>query len=182
MRTDGCPRYRHLECPGDPLEPRAPHLLQHPLRHLYVLGHTDLAVSGDGFREQAEGLVAVAGGVTVDEDALARGYKQLEVGDRKRAVMPVHEAGGKIKVARADAEVARKELGAALTDRTDEAAETLGHVDYKYYLDRYSDWLAEQGEVQEAKSVQSGLLQTLSARKVLDRVLKNIEARGAAYA
>lgn len=75
----------------------------------------------------------------------------------------------------------RQELGAALTDQTDEAAETLGRIDYKYYLDQWSDWLAEQGEIKEAKSVQSGLLQTLSARKVLDRVLKDLEARGAAY-
>lgn len=68
-----------------------------------------------------------------------------------------------------------------MTQQTDEAAETLGHIDYKYYVDQWSDWLAEQGEVQEAKSMQSGLLQALSARKVLDRVLQEVKDRRDGY-
>jgi hypothetical protein len=37
--------------------------------HLHVLGHADLAVHGDGFGQELAGLVAVTGGVAVDEHA-----------------------------------------------------------------------------------------------------------------
>ena len=54
-------------------------------------------------------------------------------------------------------------------------------IDYKWYADRCSDWLAEQGAPEEAARVQSVLHQTLSARKVLERVLRDIEERRASY-
>lgn len=111
----------------------------------------------------------------------ARKYKQLDLGKEKQEVMSVHMARGKIKVTPANVEEARKELSAALTDQKDVSAESLGHIDYKWYVDRFSDWLAEQGAIKEAAKTQDDLYQTLLARKVLDSVLQEIKKRRDGY-
>ncbi len=113
--------------------------------------------------------------------AMARDSKQLDLGEGGTEVMPVHKAGGKIKLLRGNTEEARKQLSIALAQQTDQAAESLGHIDYKYYVDRYSDWLYDQGDVEGAVKAQDDLYQTLSARKVLDLVLREIEGRRDRY-
>lgn len=87
----------------------------------------------------------------------------------------------KIKIVRANPAEAKKVLSAALTTQPKAAAESLGHVDYKHYVDRFSDWLAEQGATKEAVQAQEGLHDTLSAKKVLDRVLEQIRERRDSY-
>lgn len=74
-------------------------------------------------------------------------------------------------------EEARKEFTAALLAQPNAAAETLGHIDYKYYVDSYSHYLEKQGDSKAAAAAQDELLKTLSQRAVLDRVLEDIEAR-----
>lgn len=114
--------------------------------------------------------------------ALARDYKLLEVKKGGETMMSADAAGGKIHLLKADEKEARMYLSAALTDHADAAAESLGHVDYKYYADRYSDWLAHVGDTEAAATVQDKVYSTLSARKVADFVLQQIKARGASYA
>jgi hypothetical protein len=114
-------------------------------------------------------------------NALARDYKVLDLGAGRSDLSPVHAAGGDIKIERAHVEEARTELSAALLDNRELAAESLGHIDYKWYADRFSDWLAAQGAPEEATKVQTALYQTLSARKVLKRVLHEVAARRDSY-
>jgi hypothetical protein len=57
------------------------------------------------------------------------------------------------------------------------AAESLGHVDYKTYVDDLTDLLAEHGERKEAADVQKSLKSVLGVRKVAAHVLDRIEAR-----
>jgi hypothetical protein len=78
-------------------------------------------------------------------------------------------------------EEARKDFTAALADKPDVGAASLGHIRYKRYMNRFSDLLAEQGESQEAAQIQDKLHDTLANRNVLDRVLKEIEDRRASY-
>jgi hypothetical protein len=57
------------------------------------------------------------------------------------------------------------------------AAESLGHVDYKTYVDDLTDLLAGHGERKEAADVQKSLKTVLSARKVAAHVIDRVEAR-----
>ena len=94
---------------------------------------------------------------------------------------PAAEAGGKIKVARARPDEARKQLGAALMKEEHVAAETLGHIEYRAYVDQFSDWLAAQGDRTAAAKCQSSLLSTLKERKVADWVLSAIQRKRDSY-
>jgi hypothetical protein len=113
--------------------------------------------------------------------ALANGSKQLSLPKETQEATAVHAVKGKFKLARPKVNEARKMLGAALTEESDAAAETLGHIDYKYYVDRFTDWLAKQGERSEAAKIQGELYKTLSARKVLESVLKETKERAQSY-
>lgn len=66
------------------------------------------------------------------------------------------------------------------------AVDSLGHIDFKLYVDSFSDWLDRQGATQEAVKTQDALYQAMSARqvhghKVLDRVLQEIKERRDSY-
>ncbi|MBW4620894.1 MAG: hypothetical protein KME17_16245 [Cyanosarcina radialis HA8281-LM2] len=104
--------------------------------------------------------------------AMAKEYKLLDLGDPKQP---------KIQVISAQDKEARNEFAEALTARPQKAAESLGHIDYKYYVDRYSRWLQKQGDTSGAANVQNDLLQTLSNRNVTNKVLQEIEKQRDAY-
>jgi hypothetical protein len=73
---------------------------------------------------------------------------------------------------------ARQELTQALRGSgSDVAAESLGHVDYKNYVDKLTDLLERQGDTQEATKVQQEMKTLLEARNVLPRVLGEIDTR-----
>lgn len=108
--------------------------------------------------------------------AMAKEYKLLNV-ERCETSSSVAQGGGDIKMAPANTEQANKDLNAALGADKNAAAETLGHIDYKYYVDELSDSLIAQGERKEAAAVEDGLYNTLSARNVLDSVLQQIKSR-----
>lgn len=108
--------------------------------------------------------------------AMAQEYKLLDV-ERSETPNSAAQAGGAIKMAQANKQEAHKDLTAALVADKNLAAETLGHIDYKYYVDQLSDWLGEQGQHKEAAAVEQGLYETLSARNVLDSVLQSIKSR-----
>jgi hypothetical protein len=114
---------------------------------------------------------------------LARAGKMLALPDKNGAARmePAAEAGGKIKVAKAKPDEARKQLGAALMKEENVAAETLGHIEYRAYVDQYSDWLAAQGDPNAAAKCQSSLLSTLKDRKVADWVLSAIQKKRDSY-
>jgi hypothetical protein len=104
--------------------------------------------------------------------AMAKEYKLLDLDDPKQP---------KIRVVSPQVDEARKEFSEALTNKPKMAAESLGHIDYKYYTDEYSSWLQGQGDTSSAANVQDELLQTLSSRKVTPKVLKEVEKQRDAY-
>jgi hypothetical protein len=148
-------------------------------------GSRYLTEGNDILREVTERLkdrkVAVHARVALGSP-LAGEYKLLDLGEGESRMMSAQQAGGKIKVLSSRTEDARKELLTALTTQPEVSAETLGHIDYRYYMERLTDWLTEQGENREAEQLQENLYQTLAARKVLGRVLEEIEDRRESYA
>lgn len=101
--------------------------------------------------------------------ALAQPYKEL--------VIPGTLPEKLIQVNAPNEAEAQAQLSTALVNDAQQAAKTLGHIDFKYYVDRFSDWLVEQGDRQQAQQVQHVLYDTLASRKVSDRVLHSIKQR-----
>jgi hypothetical protein len=113
-------------------------------------------------------------------NGVMREYKQL-VEDLKE---PRKQLG--IQILPGQPEEARQLLAAALTAQTASAVESFGHIDFKRHVDRLSDWLAQQGAIEEAVKSQDALYQTMSTRqvhrrKVLDRVVQEIKERRDSY-
>jgi hypothetical protein len=106
---------------------------------------------------------------------LARAYKLVEF-DMPSARRS--ESRGAIQVRPADDE-ATDVLASALANGQ-EAAETLGHIDYEYYVDKYTDAVAQEGDRKAAAGAQHEMLETLRARGVKASVLERIESRAEA--
>ena len=87
-----------------------------------------------------------------------------------------HLPGCKVVAAARHSEVAliRVRWHTALVAEKNIAAETLGHIDYKEYAVSFAAWLAEKGQAEDATRVLNDLYQTLSDRRVLERVLQEI--------
>jgi len=81
-----------------------------------------------------------------------------------------------IKVARPDIEESTKCLSAALENNMNAAAETLGHVDFKNYVEAYEHTLREQGDRQGANDLCSEAHATLKERGVKESVLAELKA------
>lgn len=109
--------------------------------------------------------------------ALAKEYKLLDV-DQAGKVDSAGEAGATIKKAPAHIQESKQDLNAALLVDANKSAETLGHIDYRYYTEQFSENLADQGSQGDAGIVQETLIQTLSARNVLDSVIQEIRSKG----
>lgn len=91
-----------------------------------------------------------------------------------------------IKIQKAEVEEARKLLSAALTANPAATIESFGHIDFKWYTDRFSDWLAQQGAREDAVKSQDILCQVMSTRqihgrKILEQVLQEIKERRDSY-
>jgi len=113
-------------------------------------------------------------------NVLTHEYKQI-VEDSKE---PRRQLG--IKIQAAQPEEGRKLLTAALTTNIATAIESLGHIDFKWYTDCFTDWLAQQGLKEDAVKTQDLLYQTMSTkqvqgRKILERVLQEIKERRDSY-
>jgi hypothetical protein len=102
----------------------------------------------------------------------------LSVGGGAESVLRSASArGGAIRLEASQPERAERDLKTALLNDADVAAESLGHVDYKLYVDELTDLLEAQGKVDEAAAAQKTLHSILAARGVLPRVLEEIEKR-----
>lgn len=138
-----------------------------------------LSSGNDVLREVADRFsdrkVAIHANVPLGK-ALAQEYKLLDVAGCQ-PLSSAAEAGGGIKTAPAYTQEATADLTAALITDTDRAAETLGHIDYKAYVDGFSEMLDQQGKSQEAAVVDEALYTTLEARNVLPSVLEAIKSR-----
>ena len=151
---------------------------------IITFGGSRFFVKGnDVLREVAEKLsdrrVAFHASLALGNE-VAREYKQL-VEDPEE---PRKQLG--IQIHPAQPEEARQLLAAALTAQPAAAVESLGHIGFKRHVDRFSDWLAQQGAIEEAKKSQDSLYKTMSTRqvhgrKVLDRVVQEIKERRDSY-
>ncbi len=99
--------------------------------------------------------------------ALAKDYKYLDWKDDSGTTA--------IKVARPDAREATRCLTAALVDDMNAAAETLGHVDFKNYVEAYQDTLQEQGNQKKATELRDDAHDTLKQRGVKASVLAELK-------
>lgn len=91
-----------------------------------------------------------------------------------------------VKTLSAKPEEARQFLTTALTTRATTAVDTFGHIAFKGHVDRLSDFLAQQGAVDEAIKSQDQLYKTLEAKnvtksKTLGRILQDIRKRRDSY-
>lgn len=116
---------------------------------------------------------------------LALGSTNLQ--NYKELVTDGGEGDLKVTVRSAKPEAAIECLRPALVENSDDAAESLGHIDYQWYVDKVSALLAKQGARKEATSFMDSLFKTLSnrtvnKRKVLGEVLEGIKAKRDTYA
>lgn len=111
--------------------------------------------------------------------------------DGKVLAVPAKQAMGMESAAQSGCSIARvaaqpseakKAMGAALMKEPAKAAETLGHIDYKFYTDQLSDRIANDGDVKGAAKVQEELFTTLRSRKVAERVLADVNKKRKSYA
>jgi hypothetical protein len=112
---------------------------------------------------------------------LARPFKQLQLDDVRESMKSACLAGGKIVVKPIDEKGGEAELKDALLTDASTAAESLGHVDFKYYAEMFSDFLAKLGNIQDAAKVLDVVHKTLSQRGVLKTVLDEVTARRESY-
>ncbi len=94
---------------------------------------------------------------------LAKNYKLLALDAVADAAQPPSK---KITLCKAKEEDAKSGLTKALLENPQAAAETLGHVDFKYYVDLFSEWLLQQGDDEGAAKGQKAMTDTLSDRQV----------------
>lgn len=110
--------------------------------------------------------------------SMAEPAKVLSVaGSPETVLRAAAERGGVIKMEAGQPERATNELETALLKNADVAAESLGHVDYKVYVDELTDLLEGQGNIDEAADAQKTLYNILAARGVLPSVLEDIDQR-----
>jgi hypothetical protein len=100
--------------------------------------------------------------------AYAKDYKYLELG--------VDPSKTSIKVAKPDLKEAARCLSAALTGNMNAAAETLGHVDFKNYVEAYEDSLREEGNKKRANDVRDAAYDCLKNRGVKASVLAELNS------
>jgi hypothetical protein len=110
-------------------------------------------------------------------------HAQIPLANAKSRTYKVLDTSGQmaIEARPPDVEAAREEYSSALTERMQESAEALGHVDMKDYTTQFTDMLAENGDPQAAAAVQDQLLEVMKNRGVLPRVLDDIAARRDEY-
>jgi len=110
--------------------------------------------------------------------AVAKPAQVLDVGAGNEPLGVGAERQMAVQTLPARPEEARAELDEALLGvGADVAAESLGHIDYKNYVDKLTDLLETQGQRQDARKVQQDLKTMLAARNVLPRVLADIDNR-----
>jgi hypothetical protein len=109
-------------------------------------------------------------------NALANEYKVLNLSDDVTDnLTAAHAHGGVINTEKADVETARTELNTALTENMNDSADTLGHINYKRSVDKFTDWLHDMGESTDAGNIQDNMLNTLTERNVIEPVLDDIK-------
>ncbi len=109
--------------------------------------------------------------------AKARPCKVLDLGEASGEAVPVHTIQGSFKTIKPDVDEARTQFTTALTADMNASAETLGHINFNSCVRRYTDWLADLGERDDAANIANSLHDVLAERGVLRTVLDDIKRR-----
>lgn len=112
---------------------------------------------------------------------LTKEYKLLSIPKTGELLQTVSEASGKIEIIKSKPDEAEKELANALFDNAAASAETLSHIDFKFYVDQLSKFVEKEGDSKSAAKYQGDLHDTLKKRGVLERVLEEIDDQKNAY-
>ncbi len=94
---------------------------------------------------------------------LLRNYKTLNLENER-----------KFNIHKKDVEGATIEMGVALTKNVDEAAETLGHINFKNSMDNYCEFLSSEGSFTTASKCQDDMHKVFTKRNILPSILKEI--------
>jgi len=134
-------------------------------------GTRELAVANDALAQVVQRMPgrAVSTHARVALGMPLRRAGKVLAGDRERT---------RIALAPARPDQARELLGEALLAHKDAAACTLGHVEYRGYVEAYTAWLAREGEVKQAKAAVADACTALGKRKVKPSVLAEMRAFG----
>jgi hypothetical protein len=97
---------------------------------------------------------------------LSQNYKYLDIGTPAHETGSVHTAGGQIRVAPPKSEEAQHLYSAALLEEKEHSLETLGRIDYEYYIGRLRQFLVEQGVTE--KDVKKELSKETKKEKTRD--------------
>ena len=147
-------------------------------------GSSVLDPANDVLREVTERLpdrrVAVHARIALG-NAVAGRRKRLEVAGGLSPAQSLSAVDAHIVQTPANPREVRKQLEPVLTGDAQLSAETLGHIDYHDYVDRFADYLAQQGDARQAAQVMDGLVDTLTRRGVRADVLAAIKGQRDAY-
>ena len=110
-----------------------------------------------------------------------KNYKTLPFSAGRRDLTSAADDGVKIKITKSKVDAAKTSLDEALLKNPVAAAQSLGHVDYKYYVDLYTDWLHKRGDHQGATKKQAALKKVLADRGVKKEVVAECDRRQAQY-
>jgi len=111
-----------------------------------------------------------------------KNYKTLPFGPgQSEQLASAFDDGVKIKLSEPKVEAATASLDEALLKNAKASAESLGHVDFKYYVDNFTDWLHGVGDSQGAASKQAALQKVLSDRGVKKEVVAECDQRQKKY-
>jgi hypothetical protein len=108
--------------------------------------------------------------------------KVLKLPGTQIGMEPAADVGGHIAIVKAQPDEAKKEMTMALFTEPQQAAQTLGHVDYRSYAEDLSRSLARGGDSKAAAEIQGDLLSVLQARDVAPQVLAQVKQKGDEYA
>ena len=111
-------------------------------------------------------------------------YKLLNFADEdvEDVAAVIQDEDRQFNVLKAQPDVARDFLREALLEKPTEAADTLGHIEYRNAVEQYSAFLAQEGESDEAAQSLEEARNTLADRSVLKSVLKEMDAQQKQYA
>jgi hypothetical protein len=156
----------------------------HVGRVLAFDGSSVLDSANDVLREVTERLpdrrAAVHARIALG-NAVAGQRKRLEVGSGLSPAQSLASVDARIVETPADPREVRRQLEPVLSGEAQLSAETLGHIDYHDYVDRFAQWLADEGDVGTAAKIMDGLVETLEKRGVRADVLAAIKKERDAY-
>ena len=128
----------------------------------------------------ADSRTAIHARVALAEPKM-KDYKTLPVKSGQRDLTSAAADKAKFDVSKADVGAAKSALDEALLENADVAADSLGHVDFKDYVDGYTDWLSEAGDPAGAAKKQAALQTVLTKRGVKKEVVAECEQRQKRY-